>query len=251
MKAKQTKNSTNARRVNESNMIHSIKIEEIVVSLLLLLFIPNLLVAQSFDIDRNSIGIIYQDNSDLGTGFICEYPDLIITCAHLFENENKEDSFIYKTTDGKFGAKMIYFSEERDISILKLNNLEIDQPLKLSAKFDLLAGAPLLLSGADLKVSDSAVLISEIRTEAITLKGKNTAFEKRFIEFYGVADHGYSGGPMLTWDGEVYGILQGGSHEIKDPTDPEKILNIAMIADDLRYIFNILFLEGKIEEYVD
>jgi|GEM_PF-5762322 len=239
MKAKQTKNSTNARRVNESNMIHSIKIEEIVVSLLLLLFIPNLLVAQSFDIDRNSIGIMYKGKRPIGTGFICQYPNLITTCAHIFEDENKDDSFIYRTTDGDFSAELLYSDDERDIAVLRVSDMKIEKPLALTKDFSIHKGTGLVLMGYDHTAIDQ-ITVSPVKVIEFNKQDVGKGQQRDLIGFYGIADHGYSGGPVFKWNGEVYALIIIADFDNKNPENSKESFNVAVILEDLSSILDSL-----------
>lgn|SRR5690625_874716 len=255
MKAKQTKEILMTKKVSELNGSPARKIGSTIAAVLLFFLSSQiLLVAQTFDIDKNSIGIIYKENRPIGTGFVCLYPGLITTCAHLFDGMNKDDSFIYRTTDGDFSAELLYSDDKRDVAVLRVGDMKIEKPLALTKDFSLSIGTPLVMIGYDRNTFGQKIeknIASPVNIIDFEKQDMGNGLERNLVIFYGIADHGYSGGPILTWNGEVYGILRGGDYRVKDPNDSNKILNEAVIADDLRYIFDILFLEGKIENYMD
>jgi len=248
MKAKRTKDSTIARSVSGSKVSRSKRIGEIiVVFLFLFLFIPNLLVAQRFDINTNSVGIMYKGDRPIGTGFVCQYPDLITTCAHIFEGENKDGPFIYKTTGGDFSAELLYFDDKRDIAVLRVFDMKIEKPLALTKDFSIYEGTPLVLMGYDHKALDQ-ITVSRVNVIEFNKQDIGNGQLRDLVGFYGIADHGYSGGPVFKWNGEVYALIINADFDSKNPDNPKESFNVAVILEDLSSILDSLSKDER-DEY--
>lgn len=213
---------------------------------------PHTGYSQNFQIDGNSIGLIVQDSGQiLGTGFVCAHKNLITTCAHLFEHSGNRDLFTFITRSGDYKVKIVYKSFDRDIAILKLDTVIVDAPILLPEQFKFKLNDSIVLAGFD----RSKTLIDSrntINASPTCISGyheeKHSDDTRKLLEFYGIAQPGYSGGPIFKWDGKVYAMLQGGMPNVNSPLEEGKSMNFAIVLDELHIIFEFLSFQGIIEK---
>src|SRR5690606_2471096 len=176
--------------------------------------------------------------------------NLITTCAHLFEHTGNRDQFIYRSKSGDYKAKIVYKSYERDIAILKLDTMLVNSPIPLPELFKFNNNESLALAGYDRSASQINNTFT-VSVSAVNLSGyheeKHCYDVRKLLEFYGIAQPGYSGGPLLKWDGEVYAMLQGGIPNVKNTLEEGKTMNFALILDDLYILFDFLDFQRIIE----
>ena len=131
----------------------------------------------------------------IGTGFFALEPDIIVTCYHVVEGAT---NITAKTNKGKIITieGIIDYSEEKDIALLKASSknasvLEMQANMPSPGTPAYVLGSP---KGLDFSFSNG--MVSQIR------RGKET-----LIQFTSPVSPGNSGGPLLSEDGKVMGIV--------------------------------------------
>ncbi len=130
-----------------------------------------------------------------GTGFFALEPDIIVTCYHVVEGAT---NITAKTNKGNIVSieGIIDSSKEKDIALLKASSknssvLELQANMPTPGTPAYVLGSP---QGLDFSFSDG--VISQIRREKETL-----------IQFTCPVSSGNSGGPLLSEEGKVLGIV--------------------------------------------
>ena len=131
----------------------------------------------------------------IGSGFYALEPDIIVTCYHVVEGAT---NIIAKTNNGNIVSidGIIDYSQEKDIALLKASSknstfLELQANMPKPGTPAYVLGSP---KGLDFSFSNG--MVSQIR------RGKET-----LIQFTCPVSSGNSGGPLLSEDGKVLGIV--------------------------------------------
>ena len=152
------------------------------------LYNKTVLSVVSLDVEKSRGGSI-------GTGFFALEADIIVTCYHVVEGAT---NITAKTNKGKVISieGIIDYSEEKDIALLKASSknasvLEMQANMPSPGTPAYVLGSP---KGLDFSFSNG--MISQIR------RGQET-----LIQFTCPVSPGNSGGPLLSEDGKVIGIV--------------------------------------------
>jgi S1-C subfamily serine protease len=120
-------------------------------------------------------------------------------------------------------ATVIATQPERDLAVLQAKTLPDDLvPATLRSTQDLAPGDEVVAVGFPFGIgpSASAGVISGLRREFVSPQGKRLL--TNLIQFDAAANPGSSGGPLVTMDGEVIGIVTA----ILNPTDQRVFVGI-------------------------
>ena len=192
--------------MNNNNRMNLTK--KLIVELILIFFSSLPLTAQSFTIDKNSIGLIENDSIVIGSGFILDSANQVITSAHVIWNQPK----VYFSTDGKrYELEVRRIDVINDIAYLKSDSTICETPFKKASITDVENGKAIVYIGydwVDTKQSNQNTI--KVHQSKITAYGKqfNNGGNANFIEFIGEGKPGYSGGPVLNWNGEILGLMR-------------------------------------------
>ena len=131
----------------------------------------------------------------IGSGFYALEPDIIVTCYHVVEGAT---NITAKTSKGNIVSidGIIDYSQEKDIALLKASSknstfLELQANMPKPGTPAYVLGSP---QGLDFSFSNG--MVSQIR------RGKET-----LIQFTCPVSSGNSGGPLLSEEGKVLGIV--------------------------------------------
>lgn len=182
--------------------------KKLIIKLVLLFFSSLPLTAQSFTIDKNSIGLVENDSIIIGSGFILDSSNQVITSAHVIWNQPK----VYFSTDGKrYKLEVRRIDVINDIAYLKSDSTICENPFKKASITDIENGKAIVYIGYDwVDTKQMNQNIIKAHQSKITAYGKqsNDGGNANFIEFIGEGKPGYSGGPVLNWKGEILGLMR-------------------------------------------
>jgi len=196
--------------------------------LIFIIIISFLFKASSQVIDLSGIGIIKDSIGNcIGTGFLFEKPNVILTCNHVDLDHPGNKYFCPMDSSTKFELVVIKRMSELDLILLKSKvDLRIT-PYKTDTSF---------------KIKPNDIVSYHGYNSTIGIKGKNMisnhntrvqvvgTFESinlktSFIEFKGHGIPGYSGGPIFNLSGKLVGICAAGYARqlLKDETMKDTI----------------------------
>lgn len=182
--------------------------KKLIIELFLISFSSLPLTAQSFTIDKNSIGLLENDSIIIGSGFILDSSNQVITCAHVILNQVK----VYFSTDGnRYELEVRKIDLINDIAYLKSASTICETPFKKAFVPVIENGETIVYLGYDwVDTKQNNQNIIKVHQSKITAYGKQSNDEgnANFIEFIGEGKPGYSGGPVLNWKGEILGLMR-------------------------------------------
>ena len=183
-------------------------LKRITILFLIIIFAKNL-NSQSFNLDDRSFGVIENDTIILGSGFVLDSINQVITCAHVIEFQTV---IYYKTIKGdRYKLEIIKIDIINDIAYLRSDITICESPMIKSPKSNIEIGLDIVYLGYDWVDSrnNNNPTIKANRAK-ITAIGKqlNSLGIANFIEFVGDGKPGYSGGPVLNWNGEILGLMR-------------------------------------------
>lgn len=147
-----------------------------------------------------------------GSGFVAA-PGLVMTNAHVVAGT---DSVRVETVDGELDAQVVVYDSGVDIAVLRVPGLQ---------------AAPLPFAPERARTGDDAIVVgfpgngpyrpdaARIR-ERVTLRGpdiyREQTVEREVYILRGTVREGNSGGPLLTPDGQVVGVVFGAAMDTAD-----------------------------------
>ena len=163
-----------------------------------------------------------EDKADgTGTGVVIVDTGIILTNFHVIGSAH---SIIVTFFDGSESeANIISVQPEDDLAVLQATTLPDDLiPATMSSTADLALGDDVITVGFpfDIGPSVSAGVVSGLRREYRTPEGERVL--SNLIQFDAAANPGNSGGPLVTADGEVVGIVTA----ILNPSDQRVFIGI-------------------------
>jgi S1-C subfamily serine protease len=157
----------------------------------------------------------------VGSGVVIVDSGIILTNLHVVAGA---DRIKVEFDDGlESEATVIGMRPEHDLAVLQAKKLPDDLPAAtLRSTADLVPGDHVIAVGFPFGIgpSVSAGVISGLRRDYYSPKGKRLL--TNLIQFDAAANPGNSGGPLVTTDGEVVGIVTG----ILNPTDQRVFIGI-------------------------
>lgn len=156
----------------------------------------------------------------IGTGVVIVATGIILTNMHVIDGA---DSIVVTFADGSESpADVISTQPENDLAVLKARVVPDDLPAAtLRSTSDLGVGDDVVAVGFPFGIgpSASAGIVSGLRREYRSEHGQVLT---NLIQFDAAANPGNSGGPLVTADGEVVGIVTG----IFNPSDQRVFIGI-------------------------
>ena len=185
--------------------------------------------AVAYDIIRPSVVRVNQvgleDSEDtekaVGTGVVIEESGTILTNIHVVAGADRIS--VTFANGHKSDAHVVSVQPEDDLAVLKTDSIPDDlKPATLRSTRGLNLGDEVIAVGHPFGIgpSVSSGIVSGMRRDYISPKGKRTL--TNLIQFDAAANPGNSGGPLVTADGEVVGIVTA----ILNPTDQRVFIGI-------------------------
>jgi S1-C subfamily serine protease len=183
----------------------------------------------AYDIIRPSVVRVNQvgleDSHDtekaVGTGVVIEESGIILTNIHVVAGADRITvTFADGTTSD---AHVISVQPEDDLAVLKAHQIPDDlKPATLRSTKGLKLGDEVIAVGHPFGIgpSVSSGIVSGLRREYTSPKGKRIM--SNLIQFDAAANPGNSGGPLVTANGEVVGIVTA----ILNPTEQRVFIGI-------------------------
>jgi S1-C subfamily serine protease len=157
----------------------------------------------------------------VGTGVVIVASGLILTNLHVIDGA---EAIVVTFADGtESPADVVNTQPENDLAVLKSRIVPDDLPAAtLRSTADLSVGDQVVAIGYPFGIgpSASAGIVSGLRREYHSPEGNKML--TNLIQFDAAANPGNSGGPLVTADGEVVGIVTG----IFNPTDQRVFIGI-------------------------
>jgi S1-C subfamily serine protease len=159
--------------------------------------------------------------NDVGTGVVIVDKGIILTNLHVVSDANRVEVVF---ADGLVSeATILSVRPEHDLAVLQAKTIPDDLvPATLRSTRGLAPGDEVVAVGFPFGIGPSASsgIISGLRREFRSLRGQRLL--TNLIQFDAAANPGNSGGPLVTMDGEVIGIVTG----ILNPTDQRVFVGI-------------------------
>lgn len=152
-----------------------------------------------FEGGQLSVDISTKPVTFLGAGVFISDRGHILSCAHLFTHKPINDVRVYMVDGTSVAAKVLYYDEAKDLSLVKIVRTPKTGFAALTKK-RLQVGQSVLAVGNPLGLDFSIAhgIISAIRPKLI----EGWTFTQDDV----ATNHGNSGGPLFNMDGELVGI---------------------------------------------
>jgi S1-C subfamily serine protease len=144
----------------------------------------------------------------VGTGVVIVDKGIILTNLHVVADAKKVGVVFYDGTESE--ATIIATQPENDLAVLQAKTLPDDlQAATLRSTKDLALGDEVIAVGFPFGIGPSVTegVVSGLRREYRSPEGKRLL--TNLIQFDAAANPGNSGGPLVTMDGAVVGIVTG------------------------------------------
>lgn len=164
-----------------------------------------------------------EDDADrgVGTGVIIQEDGTILTNLHVVAGADRVEVEFFDGSTSE--ADVIGVQPEHDLAIIQAKSLPDDmKPATLRSTAGLMPGDEVVAVGHPFGIgpSTSAGVISGLRRDYVNPKGKRVL--SNLIQFDAAANPGNSGGPLITLEGEVVGIVTA----ILNPTEQRVFIGI-------------------------
>ena len=146
--------------------------------------------------------------SGVGTGVVIVDKGIILTNLHVVASAKKVGVVFFDGTESE--ATIIATQPENDLAVLQAKTIPDDlQAATLRSTQDLAPGDEVVAVGFPFGIGPSVTsgVVSGLRREYRSPEGKRLL--TNLIQFDAAANPGSSGGPLVTMDGEVVGIVTG------------------------------------------
>ena len=157
----------------------------------------------------------------IGTGVVIVDSGVILTNLHVVRGASKLKVVFFDGLESE--ARVIGVQPENDLAVIKADKLPDDlKPAVLRSTQDLAPGDEVVAAGFPFGIgpSVSSGIVSGLNREYRSPQGKRLL--TNLIQFDAAANPGNSGGPLVTMDGEVVGIVTA----ILNPTDQRVFVGI-------------------------
>jgi S1-C subfamily serine protease len=187
-------------------------------------------MAKAFDIIRPAVvrvrGLGLDDNGEeteqsVGTGVVIVDSGVILTNLHVVANATKLGLVFADGLESE--ASVVGLHPEQDLAVLQAKTIPDDLvAATMRSTKDLALGEDVVAVGFPFGIgpSVSAGVISGLRREYRSPEGKRLL--TNLIQFDAAANPGNSGGPLVTAEGEVVGIVTG----LLNPTEQRVFIGI-------------------------
>lgn len=138
-----------------------------------------------------------------GSGFVATN-DLVITNAHVVAGINRQ---YVVDGNGTHSARAVWFDEELDLAILQVDNLK-GEPLVIDTAPVAPKTAAVILGypGGGAFTANPASVLDQFTATGRDIYNRGTS-ERDVYEIAGDVEQGNSGGPLVTADGDVIGVI--------------------------------------------
>ncbi|MFO1398446.1 MAG: trypsin-like peptidase domain-containing protein [Burkholderiales bacterium] len=160
-------------------------------------------------------------STGIGTGVVIVDKGVILTNLHVVAGAEKIKVRFFEGTEAE--AVVIGARPEHDLAVLQAKSIPDDlQAATLRSTADLQVGDQVVAVGFPFGIGPSATagVVSGLKREYHSPEGKRIL--TNLIQFDAAANPGNSGGPLITADGEVVGIVTG----ILNPTSQRVFIGI-------------------------
>ena len=174
--------------------------------------------ARAYDAIRNSVVRVREferadgdgedTESGVGTGVVIVDKGIILTNLHVVSSAKRVGVVFADGTESE--ATIISTQPENDLAVLQAKTIPDDLPAAtLRSTSDLALGDEVVAVGFPFGIGPSVTsgVVSGLRREYRSPEGKRLL--TNLIQFDAAANPGSSGGPLVTMDGEVVGIVTG------------------------------------------
>ncbi|MBL0945364.1 MAG: trypsin-like peptidase domain-containing protein [Hydrogenophaga sp.] len=178
---------------------------------------PSVVRVLSYNRDKDG----KEDESGVGTGVVIVDKGVILTNLHVVQGADRLKITFADGTES--GASVTGAQPENDLAVLQAHTIPDDlSAATMRSTADLVAGDGVVAVGFPFGIgpSVSAGVISGFKREFKSPEGKQVI--GNLIQFDAAANPGNSGGPLVTMDGEVVGIVTG----ILNPTSARTFVGI-------------------------
>ena len=158
----------------------------------------------------------------LGTGVVIADDGLIITCLHVIAGAERIGLVFADGSESE--AEVVSVQPENDLAVLKAKTVPDDlQPATLRSTKGLKVGDEVVAVGFPFGIGPSTTygVVSGLRREHHSQEGQRNLVD--LIQVDAAANPGNSGGPLVTAEGDVVGIVTS----ILNPTDKGFFVGIA------------------------
>jgi S1-C subfamily serine protease len=165
--------------------------------------LPSVVRVRGFGQDRDGEKDVERG---VGTGVVIVENGTILTNLHVVSGAERVTVVFFDGMESE--ASVVGAQPENDLAVLKAKNVPDDlQPATLRSTADLEVGDHVIAVGFPFGVgpSTSAGVVSGLRREYRSPRGEKLL--TNLIQFDAAANPGSSGGPLVTIDGEVVGIV--------------------------------------------
>jgi S1-C subfamily serine protease len=187
-------------------------------------------LAKAFDIIRPAVvrvrGLSVDENGDeiersVGTGVVIVDSGIILTNLHVVAAATKLSLVFFDGLESE--ASVIGLHPDQDLAVLQAKTIPDDlTAATMRSTKDLALGEDVVAVGFPFGIgpSVSAGVVSGLRREYRSPEGKRVL--SNLIQFDAAANPGNSGGPLITAEGEVIGIVTG----LLNPTEQRVFIGI-------------------------
>ena len=164
----------------------------------------------SFNISYSSVGFITDETGFIiGTGFVFEKPNQVITCAHVIQ----KNKIFFRPVKPEKTSYLLHLKttyEAEDIAILISDDTICKEPLKYGTSDKISPGDQIVYIGYNQNESNDKSIVLKAHRAELSACGlvKNGGSIARFFEFQGEGIPGYSGGPVFDVNGGVIAIFR-------------------------------------------
>jgi S1-C subfamily serine protease len=178
---------------------------------------PSVVKVRDFDSDEGGADVV----RGVGTGVVIVDKGVILTNLHVVAGAKRVQVLFFDGTESD--ADVIGTQPENDLAVLQARTLPDDlQAATLRSTADLNVGDEVMAVGYPFGIGPSASsgVVSGLRREYRSPEGERVL--TNLIQFDAAANPGNSGGPLVTAEGEVVGIVTG----ILNPTNQRFFVGI-------------------------
>jgi S1-C subfamily serine protease len=187
-------------------------------------------MAKAYDVIRPAVvrvrGMGIDENGDeversVGTGVVIVDTGVILTNLHVVSNATKLQLVFFDGLESE--GTVVGLHPDQDLAVLQAKTIPDDLiPATMRSTKDLALGDDVMAVGFPFGIgpSVSAGVVSGLRREYRSPEGKRVL--TNLIQFDAAANPGNSGGPLVTAEGEVVGIVTG----LLNPTEQRVFIGI-------------------------